>query len=299
MSSNLPATHDVASHAVLLRPSPRQVILGLFVLWQLVFLIASNLIGLYHDAQGHITGPDLSAAVDRVMPGYTSKRGHSWEITDEFATALRRWAQLTGQPQSWGLFAPNVYHATGFPAVVLLWDDAPTAGPEFVSLMARLNSDSDKPAPATQSADLLPSENEPPDRYHFLRLGRFRLRRLESPLILYLTQKPEETVSEAQKRWASRIQDHVSENADMIETYLKWRFSAYQERHPERPQPKQLVLVERVYSILPPDDASGNCWSERTVLPLARWQPDAHRTSDQRAIERFNPVTDQFEYVPR
>src|SRR5438105_2915746 len=85
--SNVPA-----EHAAVQRPSPRQVILGLFVIWQLGFLVLSNLISLYQDAQGslssseaqaNLTGRQINAVVDRVTPGFLSKRGHAWEITDE------------------------------------------------------------------------------------------------------------------------------------------------------------------------------------------------------------------------
>src|SRR5438046_2413723 len=100
--------------------SPRQAALGIFILGQLVFLILSNLIGLYQEAPSRLN-PEMAKVVERVAPGTTSQTGHGWKIPDEASTALRRWAQLTAQDQNWSLFAPGVYIVTGFPALVLVW----------------------------------------------------------------------------------------------------------------------------------------------------------------------------------
>src|SRR5262249_50052643 len=121
------------------RPSPRQVMLGVFVLGQLVFLVLSHAIRFGPDAQPRVErDPALAAATHPGAPGYSGKSGYVWQISDEFSTLLRRWAQLTCQPQAWSLFAPNVYKVTGFPAVVLVWGDEPTAEPEFAGTLGRL-----------------------------------------------------------------------------------------------------------------------------------------------------------------
>jgi hypothetical protein len=278
------------------RPSPRQVILGLFVIGQLTFLVLSNAISHFQDVQGRIGNRDVNTAIDRVAPGYSSQSGHAWKIADEVSTALRRWAQVTNQPQAWGLFAPRVWQVTGFPAVVLIFTDEPAAGPEFLKLLIRLNQgEGDVPG----QLEMLRSENEPLDRYHFLRVGNFRLRRYESNIILYLGRQKDEADASARERWQGSIRDHLRDRGEMIEAYMKWRLSLYQELHPDRPKPQQVVLVERVYAMLPPEDESGACWTGPTILPLARWQPNAERASDNRAIERFNPVTEQFEIIPK
>ena len=148
--------------------------------------------------------------------------------------------------------------------------------------------------------DLFLSDNEPADRRHFTRLGRFRLRRFESYLIPYLTRRDgeaPETPETARVRWADAIRTHVSKNADALFLYLQWRLNAYRERHPERPDPRQVILVERIFAIAPPDDDTGERWRGPTTLPIARWRPHADVPKDCRPIERYNPVTERFEYV--
>lgn len=147
--------------------------------------------------------------------------------------------------------------------------------------------------------DVLRSDDEPADRRHFARLGKFRLRRLESSLILYLRQRDDETVEQARGRWDDDIRKHVTANADAIYFYLQWRWAAYRERYPDRPAAKQVILVERVFKIMPPGCDAGDPWQGPHTMPLARWRPGADVPKDGRPIERYNPVTARFETVPK
>jgi hypothetical protein len=307
--------------------SPRQVVLGLFIVGQLAFLVLSNFIGLYHDAQGRLSA-SATLVIDRIAPGYASQSGHAWKVPDEVSTALRRWAQLTGQDQSWSLFAPSVAKVTGFPALLLIFEDEPASAPGIARVLTLLNARDgiqaaaaigllqlrpDAPPaldlasfesnPALVAAhpeiDLFLSDNEPDDPHHFLRVGKFRLRRYESGLILYLNQYESETNAEAHERWGSDIRQHVSEYADQLFAYMRWRLAVYQQRHPDRPTPRQVILVERSYFILPPDDETGRTWRGPRTVPLARWQPQATWQNDYRPIERYNPVTRRFEAITR
>ncbi len=109
----------------------------------------------------------------------------------------------------------------------------------------------------------------------------------------------DETVAETRQRWADAIREHVGKNPDALLAYMKWRLAAYQSRHPDRPPPPQVILVERVFPILPPDDDSGACWQGPTTLPLVRWQPQVNWQSEYRPIERYNPVTERFESITK
>jgi hypothetical protein len=145
--------------------------------------------------------------------------------------------------------------------------------------------------------ELMLSDNEPSDHNHFLRVGGFRLRRYESYLILYLSPRSDETEAETRERWAGSIRDHVAANADKLYAFLKWRLTVYQQRHPDRPTPRQVVLLERGFAMLPPEDESGRCWRDLETVPLVRWQPMAHWPDTHRPIERYNPATGGFENV--
>lgn len=102
--------------------SPRQVLLGLFILFQLAFLFVNNLLDFVKWAPTEMKG-EPKKAVNRLVPGFAEEQGHTWQWADQIETNIRRWVQLTGQDQAWSLFAPSVSMGTGFPAVVLLWDD--------------------------------------------------------------------------------------------------------------------------------------------------------------------------------
>src|SRR5438094_7623764 len=112
--------------ATLARTAAR-LALGLFVAWQLLFLLSAN-------------------ALDLAGQGTAGPAGR----------LARTWGRLTGQPQTWQLFAPDVADLAGFPAVELRW------GPG--------------------RSRVLRSENEPADRHALFRAGRFRLRRYEPTL---------------------------------------------------------------------------------------------------------------------
>ena len=338
-----------AGAAAAASPSPRQVALGLFVIAQLAFLVSSNLIGLYQDAQSRLESeaPAVAAVVERVAPGYGSRGGHSWKIPDELATPLRRWSQLTGQDQRWALFSPNVSKTTGFPAIVLYWGDTPTAAPALARPLALLNAGdglqaaasaallqlrADELEPAmlrlasaylgplasagpldraaaevlaerlqTRAAvprmDLFLSDNEPPDPRRFFRVGLFRIRRYEGNVVLYLTQHEDESITAARERWGRSIREHLAENADQVLAYMKLRVAIYMQRHPDRPPPRQVLLVERVYGIRAPDDPAESCWTGPTTLPLARWQRDVTWDEGYRPLEGFDPVNERFESI--
>jgi hypothetical protein len=262
--------------------------------------------------------PRIAAVVDRIVPGYSMKSGHAWLAVDEISTPLRRWSQLTGQDQSWSLFAPGVAKYTGFPAVALVWDEVPTSANAVARPLVPLASANafevaalelavreTAVAAAPQPEELFLSDNEPLDRYHFFRFGKFRIRRYESNLIPYLLQRKgdeyekAESEDEAHQRWKGAIRDHVNENADQMLAYVKWRLAVWQREHPNRPAPRQIILVERVYTMLPPDDETEAIWDGPRTLPLMRWQPRANWQAAYRPIERYNPVTQQFETIQK
>ena len=340
MSTGAPA--DLPDNATIPATSPRQVVLGVFVLGQCAFLVVSNLLGIYQDQRSRLDA-DASRVIERVAPGYVTETGHAWKLPDEISTPLRRWEQLTGQYQAWSLFAPGIYKVTGFPAVVFVWEEPLSAealsrpgallaarngmdaaaiaallklrpdefdppavhiGPGLAALAAvhpdavahleRLAQDSTRLVRPI-AIDLFLSDNEPPDARNFFRFGNFRLRKYESGLVPYLREIDNGEPAATFERWQREIRSHVDANTDYLLTYLKWRTATYERRHPEWGVPRQVILVERNYKMLPPGDESGRGWDGPTILPLARWQPGATLANGQRRLERFNPVEKRFE----
>jgi hypothetical protein len=109
-------------------PSPRQTLLGLFILFQLAFLVISNFLGFVVWVPGETTDRP-KALLNRAVPNFSDEHSHGRSWLDQLETSIRRYTQLTLQDQAWSLFAPSVGKATGFPFVVLVWDEAETTGP--------------------------------------------------------------------------------------------------------------------------------------------------------------------------
>ena len=286
--------------------SPRvtgpRILLGAFILWQLAFLLGINFLDMINSGREEMQDKDYSPGIDRVFPGWPSKSGHFHDLTDIGDKITRRYAQLTGQTQGWSLFAPDVGRQCVFPAVLVRWDRDPLSAPAFSLPLASLTARNpltkavfwSAAATAPKSVTII-SDNEPRDVKHFLRIGHFRLRRLESSISLILrVDDKAETPTEAAERWRSRIARLLDEDGDVAKAYLHWRWESYRKAHPDLPAPKQLILVMRRYAIRPPEK-SPPYWDGPFTVPVARWQPKANRTE----LEMYNPVLQRFQEIAR
>src|SRR5258708_4470638 len=86
-------------------PSLWQRLVGVFVLVQLLFLLAANGFFLVQRVVAPAPG-EASAGIAETLPALT-----------------RPYAELTGQWQGWSLFAPNVPRHAAFVAVEYRWAD--------------------------------------------------------------------------------------------------------------------------------------------------------------------------------
>src|SRR5262245_52484000 len=88
------------------RPTKTQVLLGLLVVWQLLFLLSSNVLSFLSRSRPATEGTmPLATAADRVV-----------EVD-------RAWSDLTGQWQGWSMYAPFVPVQSAFTTVELRWQD--------------------------------------------------------------------------------------------------------------------------------------------------------------------------------
>jgi hypothetical protein len=101
-----------------------RLLLGVFIVWQLLFLLLVNGLELVNSIRDDMP-KDLGAALDRAVPGWPNKKGHIHDLTELMEKLAGRWASLTGQTQGWSLFAPDVRRHCIFPAALLRWDDDP------------------------------------------------------------------------------------------------------------------------------------------------------------------------------
>lgn len=247
-----------------------RVCLGLFVVGQLLLLLLANFVPMLQKARPHLAEHET---VRQVAPAWAERRGTAYEATETLATWTARWTELTCQPQSWSLFAPEVAHSITFVAVELRWDDGNATPP-------------------------LLSENEPPDRHQFFRVGRFRIRRYESALDLLLTTVADKQAEEMKDTWHFWIEDKVTENWRRMLAYLRLRTRTYLAAHPDLPPPRQVIFTVRRYDIPDPGEQPWN-WQGPFVSKVARWRPGAVVAEEYLPVEAYNPLLEQFEPVKR
>jgi hypothetical protein len=247
--------------------------LGLFIVGQLLFLTAANLLALLERARPKLKDGRL---IEAVLPGWTRQEGHAYDATQVAIGLANRWEQVTGQPQDWALFAPNVEDKVPFLAVELRWDEAVPG--------------------ATGQVELLLSENEPANVNRFLRFGKFRLRRYEAAVDLGLHLPEGKTADDMSVEWRDRIEKHVRDKWREIRAYLRVQVRSFARDHPDRPPPRQAILLVRLY-VIPAPDANREpwTWELNSVQPLARWRPDAEEESSDIPIEWYDHLFQRFE----
>jgi hypothetical protein len=283
-----------------------RVLLGVFILGQLFFLVSVNFLELFREARTQVRDraeyQDVATAVEPVGPGWVKEKGQFHDLCGVLEPLSRRYGQVTGQSQSWALFAEFDRQCV-FPAVELRWDDDPQASPALAVLAAQnpfqaaafaAAAARQKPGPTPRKAQELRSDNEPADPEQFFRAGNFRLRRYEGHLTLALVRHADTNEAETRQEWNRRTEKHLRNNGDAILAYLRWRLAAYQSLYPGLPPPRQVILKMRRYRIAEPDQAPPYLRGP-FVVPVARWQPHAVWQAGYGPLEKYNHVTQRFE----
>src|SRR5262249_19371259 len=241
-----------------------RILLGAFILWQLTFLFGINVLEMINWARDEMPkDKEQAQGVERVLPGWPSKSGHFHDLADVADKITRRYAQLTGTPEGWPLFAPDIGKQCVSPVVLVRWDDDSVPAPALSRPLTPLAANGPLEAaalavPALRSQvpaapAIILSANEPLDIQSYFRVGSFRLRRLEGNLTLILRQIDDETPTEAAERWRGRIAEFLERDGEVVQAYLRWRWASYRKAHPEAPPPKQLILIMRRYAIVAPE----------------------------------------------
>jgi hypothetical protein len=223
------------------------VLLGLLLLWQVIFISGANILFLVAGKM-----PELASTAP----------------VTEGTKVFRSWVSVTGQAQGWSLFAPFVTTRSVLVAVQL---------------------DGEKDGQGDVPKDELLSMFEPTDRNHYLHpfgVGRLSDHEAELGLVMWTSGVSEQQQPEDLRR---ALADNVRNNGPRIESYLRWRTSRWRRDHPEQPEPKQVILVARVYAIQPPGERHDEIWTGPTIVPLARWRTDGS------GVEPYDPVTRRFQ----
>ena len=256
-------------------PSMKQRLLGLFVLWQVVFLGVGNVVSYLRYASEQVLEEDREGA-DEIAPDWASQKGHLWDLQQKVGALPRLWGQLTAQELFWGMYmsAPRM---TDLPAVEL-----------------RFRHDPDFPSGRTEKL-MSYSDYEPADPNRYFRFGERRASRFEQTVVPRLEPRDELSAEERNQEWATAIAKFVSDEHPLIRAYLHCRVRRMRAQNPGLPQPDEVVLYVRQFRVNPPEEAPP-IWQGPVTIPIARWRPG--KDGRNRALEAYNPATRRFEVLP-
>jgi hypothetical protein len=251
---------------------------ALFILWQLAFMLGMNACEMTRHYLDYLT-----EETDNV-PGLLDPDTTEGRRFRQVELLFTRWAEFSNQPQSWSLFAPNIWSHIPFVAVELRWDDGPAGAPPAAN--------------APHPPVLLLSDNEPADVLHYIRTGDFRLRRFESSIDVGMPIDTDKSAEDMQDRWRQKTFERVKNQAVAIRAYLEWRWSRYSGEHPGIEQPKQVVLLQRIYRIPAPADAHPWKLDPPEFHTLARWRPGFAYADNALPVEVYDRLAERFDVLP-
>lgn len=189
--------------------TPRWVrwLVGVFIVWQLVFLVTSNLAN-FLEEDGRLNDRQ-SASVQAML---NLQRG------------MQAWSHATLQREYWGVFRSPPTQSV-FPAVEVTWSE-PYQG---------------------QTTLLLRSFEEPDDPTRFLMLNPLndRLHNYETWLPFADWEKRAAIGDAVQREEALR--ELIHEWRRPLWAYMQWRIEPYRLSHPNMPAPAEVVLLWHVY----------------------------------------------------
>jgi hypothetical protein len=262
-------------HSVALRrPGIAQVALGLFIVWQILFLAAANLLPILP----HGEPEDGELSDSRCVPPPPEGGGPLQPVINLAGRLTDCWTKWTGQMQAWWLFAPAVPPQATFPLVELRWD-----GPAG-------SAESAVPPPVRLRSVLEPDD---PTCYCRLPGSHDRLFHYEIRLGLVLLYWDEQSLARHPDEWRRMLMERVRRQWRSMRAYLRWRSEHFREEHPERPEPNELVLYIHVYRIPRPGEPADYAHGPVEV-PLARWRPTAEGTPGRLPLEAWDPVARRF-----
>jgi hypothetical protein len=281
MPPSAPPRRRLGRYAAYLLSLGARMLLGLFVLWQMVFLPAYNGLdqteairkGLSQERRQGGTWWQVVTCVPGLEPlveewlnksANHDDKGRIGNLLREQRRVVQWWAQTTGQEQGWGLFAPNAVDYSAFPSLELRWDDP-------------------QQRHAPHELVVLASDNQPRDRRRYLRFGGSRLRRIDAQFEMDTAELSEQ-----------QLKGLVSEESERIRAFLRWRLAHLRREHPDLPPPTQVILRVQTFGIPDPPGPRPWDWVENEPLPLARWLLQKNNEKENTELEYYDPTEKRF-----
>lgn len=281
-------------------PRTRQVLLGIFICWQLWFLVSQNLFGWLEDLQPDVRirrseeVRPISRTIEHLAPGFTRNEGEGqvMALAKWVYETNKPWAQITGQHQQWALFSGTYARDVVFPALIVRWTDEM---PDEIPWLSDSEFDWKRlleKGDAEIEPKLILSDHEPMDLSEYFRWRQMRMRRYENGLHLVLRAEEGEAESDRAETWDQSIRDHLSSKGYLLTTYLKVRLKEARKEWGELPMPKQVILLLRRVHTTDPLDAPPH-WTGPFTTPILLWQPPMDGQGEG-SWKRFDPVRRVF-----
>ncbi|MCI0701333.1 MAG: hypothetical protein L0241_09665 [Planctomycetia bacterium] len=261
MSQLTPSENAAGPRSFLLRVFAGTV--GLFAVWQLVYLPAANLIDFVPRRQN---GPDLEPIKDGYQKRGSFTTAEPLQRAAEYTgDALDFWTELTGQEQGWSLFAPGTPPHSVFIATEFRFADgrSDTVLSQFEPL--------DKVNPPIRA----PLIHDRPMNFevHFIYPVWFA-----SPEMVEKFPDSFRDVPNEVRAWRKQIR-----------AYLSWQLKRYRAANPERGTPSEVILKHRYIPTPKPGERG---WTQPvSERPYAHW-----RLSDD-SLSAYDIVNKQFVLV--
>lgn len=241
------------------------LLLGLFVLWQLFYLPASNLMHFVPVRRPTGGGEYL---LDLQREGQWTNQPVLQNASDGLVGLFDRYAEVSGQVQFWKLFTPEL-------------------PPETMYLVARIHR-------ADGSVTDVRSEFEPDPYQPTVRLPRSALRsfHFEAQTGVGVWHHSPEWIAADAERWKAGIAIWVDARPKTIEVLLRRRLEADRERNPGAPDAEHVDLIARFIGKQP---SAAGTYPVREV-PVARWNPRSTAPQILDRLQTYDPL--QNRWVP-
>lgn len=247
------------------------VAVGLFAVWELIFLPAANVIDLIPRRPGP---NDLYPTMDPYQEQGTFTSFEPLQRGAELAgDVLDFWSEVTGQEQGWKLFAAGNPPHSLFPALELRFADG-----EVVEIRSPY-----------EPADLSNPLPRPP-------MIHDRLFNYEATFTNPGTFCCPESLARYPEMWSRGLPETVCEGQAQLLTWLKWHLKQFQSANPDRGMPAEVVLKYRYIPTPLPTEL--RAWTKPVIeRPYARWKLGSADPAFL-PVEGFDPVNGVYVRFP-
>ena len=230
------------------KPGWRAILLGLFVLFQAIYLPLANLIQLVPRAM-----PEQNGELDIRVQARGRRRAFDrlQEAINVLGEAIDGYGELSGQVQAWSLFAPDFGKQSVFTTCEFQWVKGQEVG-RVTLRSAHMPGD-------PENHFRWPSSDSRLRAYEFLLAGNY-------------WHFSHESFAAHEAEWRQAISDQVRRQQRTLGAYFRHELERYQKEFPELPSANRHCAC--AWTIFPSPKPGEAGRSTSFSMPLARWRPD-------------------------